>query len=171
MTNTPADLDTLHRQRDNAADMMTRIARDVVELAPGDPDIGRLHADYCVHLRLFAEAAAESSVRAFLDASEADFLHACREHVRAAGDDDADTEETVRIGDAGDDGAGDDESVSRAFAAAVSEQAATIEDAWSLLASRLLGVVDERIAALRVEMREEMDARIAIPDYVDKPGA
>ena len=166
MTNTPADLETLHRQRDNAAAMMTRIARDVVELAPGDPGIGDLHTEYCVHLRLFAEASAEISV-----ASEAEFMAACREHVRAAGDADADIEETVRIGDAGDDDSGDDESVSRTFAAAVSEQAATIEDAWSLLASRLLGVVDERIAALRVEMREEMDARIAIPDYVDKPGA
>ena len=41
-----------------------------------------------------------------------------------------------------------------------------LEDAWSVLAGRLLGVVDERIAALRVELVAEMDARIAIPDSV-----
>lgn len=43
------------------------------------------------------------------------------------------------------------------------------DDAWSLLAERLLVVVDERIAAMRVEIMDELDRRIAIPDVVDVP--
>lgn len=143
-------IDAVERRRDAAAAAMVRVAREVVELAPGDATIGDLHTEYCTHARAFAEASAEASVRAFEDASEADFMEACHEVTKAASNVDADTAETVRL--------------------SASADEPSLEDAWSLLASRLLHVVDERIAALRVEMREEMDARIAIPDYVDKPG-
>ena len=172
-------IEAVERRRDAAEAAMTRIAREVAELAPGDPDIGRLHDDYCAQLRIFSEAAAEEVVRALANASEADFLETCHVLAKAAsiadkadGVDTADDDDTVRLADEVHD------LPSLSFAANVSARAAAVasddepslEDAWSLLASRLLHVVDERIAALRVELLDEMDARIAIPDHVDKPG-
>ena len=153
---------------------MVRIAREVGELAPGDASIADLHTEYCAQARVFWEAAAQASVRDIMDASEDDFMELCRELSKQASL--ADAEDTVRLGDA------DHDLASLAFAADVSARAGaaapgdgpsgepSLEDAWSLLAARLLHVVDERIGALRVELREEMDARIAIPDYVHKPG-